>query len=193
MHFAAGAHLTAGQMNDVAHSGIQLIEQKTLTADATSVTFSDIPQQYQTLWMVLSAGVNDTTTRVAVARFNGDNGTNYVSHRMQHLGDGTSSTDFIDPSDFVAIGIINTNLLAQNSILFPGYSRTDRNKSVLSTFAAPSTPSEGSTGSSLGFCGGMWNSTSAVTDIEIIEQPTGGAEAILAGSIFALYGLGTTT
>lgn len=189
MHFAAGAPLTAGQMNDVAHSGIKLIDERVPDTNVTSVTFSDIPQNFQTLWLVMSAGVDDTTTRVGVARFNGDAGQNYISHRLQHLGDGTNSTDYIDPATFIAVGIINMNLLAQNSIMFPGYSRTDREKSVLSTFSAPGSPN---TSSFVGNTGGAWHSTSAVTEIEIFEQPTGGSQAILAGSIFSLYGLGGT-
>lgn len=187
-HMQTGQKLSAGTYNADVHQGIQRIEEKSLESDQTMVTFSSIPQTYQSLWLFMSAGVSGTTPRVAVVRFNGDSGTNYASHRMQHLGDGTSATDYLNPESFIAIGIINTNLLAQNSIYFPGYARTDRNKSSLSSFSAPSSTS--ASDSLLGFCGGEWRSSSAITDIEIFEQPTGGQDPILAGSIFTLYGLG---
>lgn len=186
-HFAAGAFMTAGQANTIAHQGIQLIEEKVLDADTGVVTFTDIPQTYQSLWMVVSAGVSDTAVRVFRARFNGDAAASYTSQRFGHVGDGTTATAYDDAATSVGLGIINTNLLAQNSIMMPGYARTDREKSCLSTFAAPGSPADRS---SVGFCGGAWHSTSAITQIELAETLFDGSRPILAGSIFTLYGLG---
>lgn len=188
-HYQAGQPLAAGQLNDDVHQGIRLIEEKRLDADQTTVSFSSIPQTYQSLWLFMSAGVTGTSPRFVTARFNGDTGSNYTSHAFQTRGDGTTGTDYNSPASFVAIGVINTNLAAQNSVYFPAYASTSRQKSVLSTFAAPQ--ASDSAGSLLGFAGGQWDSTSAITDITLQEQPGSGIDDMVAGSIFTLYGLGS--
>lgn len=189
-HYSAGQVLTAGQINTIAHQGIQLIEEKILSTNQGTITFSSIPQNFQTLWLVMSAG-NDSGSPVAlVAQFNGDTGSNYMFHRFVHVGDGTSSNRYFDPNDKIELGAMNSNLLAQNSVYFPGYSRTDREKSALVQFAAPHSTSSSS---ELGLGGGIWHSTSAITDIEMGETSLDGTVQILAGSIFTLYGLGDTS
>lgn len=190
-HFKSGQTLTAGQVNTIAHQGIQLIEEQVLETAAGTVSFNSIPQNFQSLWLVMSGGVDSTAARVAVVQFNGDGGgTSYASHRFNHVGDGTSANSYDASRASIELGIINTNLLAQNSIYIPGYARTDRQKSTLSNFTAPSTDAPSSL---LGFCGGQWKSTSAITDMLIGETLLDGSRAIIAGSIFTLYGLGDTT
>lgn len=189
-HYQAGQKLTAGQVNTIAHQGIQLIEEQILATNQGTVTFTSIPQNFQTLWLVMSAG-NDSTSPVAlVAQFNGDTGSNYMFHRFIHVGDGTSTNRYFGTNDAIELGAMNSNLLAQNSVYFPGYSRTDREKSALVQFAAPHLTSGSS---ELGLGGGIWHSTSAITQIELGESSLDGTIQVLAGSIFTLYGLGDTS
>lgn len=191
-HFKSGERLYASDVNTIAHQGIQLIGEKTLEVDQPSVVFSGIPQKYASLWMVMSCGTDSTTAAFIVARFNGDTSGSYNTQALQHLGDGTTdNNDYFTGNPWIFLGVVlNNSLSAQNSIIFPGYSRTDRNKSLLSTFSAINATAGDSR---VGFCGGEWESSSAVTEIEILERPAGGQDNILAGSIFTLYGLGNNS
>lgn len=190
-HYNAGQVLTAGNLNTIAHQGIQRIEEKVLGTNQTTVAFNNIPQQYQSLWMLMSAGTNASGVAVLTARFNGDTGSNYITHRFNHKADATTQNVYNASESYMQVGIAGSNrLTSQNSITMPGYSRTDRNKSLLSTFTNPAPIADASF---LGFCGGEWQSTSAITDIDILETPGGGANDIIAGSVFVLYGLGDTS
>lgn len=190
-HYSAGQVLTAGQVNTIAHQGIQLIEEKILTSSQGSVTFSSIPQQFRHLRLVLTGGTTTSDSQVAL-RFNGDSSaTSYTDvvyiQRADGTTDGTSlraGNGYLEASFFSSDSIINAGEL---NIL--GYSRTDRDK--LSYGHSVSGIQSGSnTNAIFNNMQSWWKSTAAVTDIDL--TPTASTQFV-SGSIFQLFGLGDTS
>lgn len=184
MHFAAGAKPTAGQMNDVAHSGINMLDEQVLETNQLTVTFTDIDQSYKNLWIIISGGITGTQFRDIQGKFN--DASDYTVFRTARTGDGTFDEQFFGSNGGFLIGRLpNGSIQGNINTISYGYSRTDRNKFLEGSFAGIS--GSASTGTFVGQAVNVWNSTAAITKIELL-QPAG--ESILAGSIFQLYGLG---
>lgn len=187
MHFAAGATLTAGQMNDVAHSGIQLIDDRELETNTSVVSFSSIPQEFQNLWLVCNGGITGTSRRDINIRMNGDDGTDsYSLWRTARVGDGTfEEAVFMDNNAAIVGRWPNGTTAGTTSTMLYAYNRTDREKIIDGTHSAIN--GDTSADISVGQIVAIWRSTAAITSIDIY-QPVG--EDLLPGSIFQLYGLG---
>lgn len=150
----------------------------TLSASASSVTFSSISQANRDLVFVF-AGSCLTGAADFYIRFNGDTGSNYNRVFMQ--GDGTYTESFGNSND--------TPLRVSRAVLAPGeltnytmnvmdFSATDKHKTVLLRGNNSARATEA--------YAGRWANTSAITSITLL---LGGGYSFAAGSTFSLYGI----
>jgi hypothetical protein len=160
------------------------IATNTLTAAATSVTFSSISSDYTDLVLVSSVGSNNDA-QVFSCRINGDTGTNYSI--VQLLGQGSGAFSSLESSQTkmnISKGIGVTTTTAGMSVVsnFNNYANATTYKTVLSRVSE-------SVGTYLGVAAtvGVWRSTAAITSIQL--SLNNGTSTFNTGSTFTLYGI----
>jgi hypothetical protein len=154
------------------------IASQTLTGNATSITFSNIPQGYTDL--VIVTNVKSTSTGNLVMRYNSDASASYSLTRL--TGDSSSaqsgrlanyneiytdSNGYYDGSNFNQAKIIN----------LMNYSNTATFKNCLIRSNRAQTGTDAIIG--------LWRSTSAITSVLL----SGNGNTLVAGSTFNLYGI----
>lgn len=153
----------------------ELIETTTLSADASSVIFDLIPQTFRDL--VLTCGnVNSQSTSTMRVTVNDDNTANYAEAWM--YGDGSVDDADINGGTFylrfsTGGGDITTTSDALLQLEIVDYSQTDKYKATIQKV---------SSNTKSAMIAGLWQSTNAVTKLEIKTN-------IAAGGIFSLYGI----
>lgn len=149
----------------------------TLTASASSVTFSSIPATYRDL--VVVAQVRSASGSVNLnTRFNSDTGNNY--NHIWMYGDGSSALSFSSANRAniqIAIGSGTTTNALNTITSVLDYSATNKHKSTLSRGDEPAFTSAGA---------GRWANTAAVTSVQIYNTTV---DSYAIGSTFALYGI----
>ena len=154
-----------------------LLNQITLAASASSVTFSNIPQTFGDLVLIM-----EHTTSVAankLVRFNGDGGSNYPWVYMG--GNGTSAISGTNTStsllvEALAAGSTTERLLTIVNIM--DYSATDKHKTALTRNG------RASQGTDAIAC--RWANTAAITSISI---ELNNSASFPSASTFSLYGV----
>lgn len=146
----------------------------TLGANASTVTFSSIPQTYTDLVLVTNAkglGANDLDVRV-----NSDSGTNYSWINLSGTGSSTTSSRGTSDDKFRLdqYGYVDTTFNSANTIHFFNYANTTTYKTVLSRAI--------NAAQGVDLVSGVWRSTSAITSISIVITT-------VTGSTFNLYGI----
>ena len=145
---------------------------KTLTATATSVTFSSISQAYRDLVLVIQ-----TTSGASISiSFNGDTSSTYAT--VSAYGNGTAAASVTPASagkTYLSYGGAAGTLNQITTNIFD-YSATDKHKTILSRADAASAGTE--------MIAGRWPSTAAITSF---TMNFGGTWQI--GSTFTLYGV----
>jgi hypothetical protein len=152
----------------------------TLGADASSVTFSSIPQTYTDLILVSKTSLNGSAVRSLALRFNSDSSTNYSLTRMYADGSSTAS-DRDSNINYMGVGIVGFSAIASagtfiNNIM--NYANTTTNKTVVSR-------SSDTAGTYISMYIGLWRSTSAITSVTILPSN----DSLRSGSTFNLYGI----
>jgi hypothetical protein len=151
-----------------------LLNQITLAAATSSVIFSNIPQDYQDLVLVIDgAGSNNATVRI---RFNSDSGSSYSF--VWANGNGSSATS--------ASGTSNTSLTqtylftskTTNIVQIMDYSASNRHKTVISRYNNPSL--------SLQINAERWANTAAISSILCLQD---GGGTMNIGTMLSLYGI----
>ena len=150
---------------------------KTLTATATSVTFSSISQAYRDLVLVVSGTASAGSSRSLFMRFNGDAGTNYSTVSMQGNGSTAASSTSTLAQTFG--GFLGATSRTSNVTQIMDYSATDKHKTVLARH------DDASTGENTLARASRWANTSAITSIYLVPN----ADSIAIGSTFTLYGI----
>ena len=155
------------------------ITTQTLTATATSVTFSSIPQTYTDLVCVV---VNRVTTGVSYNQFNfnSDTGTNYSRTQMSGSGSAAASIRFTNETTtypFATAMTTTANAFDTNVAHIFNYSNTTTYKTILGR--------GNNAGDNTGLSACLWRSTAAITSITITSY----ASTFVAGSTFTLYGI----
>jgi hypothetical protein len=147
----------------------------TLSANAGTVTFSNIPNTYRDLVAVINVvGLTGSpTARGGHMTVNGSGGSSVFMYGAGS-GSGTSGTD---GSDLVipfanAHGVFIVNIM--------DYSATDKHKTILTRASTAS--------ASVWAIASRFASTNAVTSIAF-NGPDSSADEFLLGSTFALYGI----
>lgn len=158
-----------------------LLNQVTLAATSSAVTFSNIPQNFGDLVLVVSTaagnlGAAGGTARNLLARLNNDSGANYP--RVAMSGDGSTVRYLNNTENWLALDWYgNTNSGTHVHIIqIMDYSAIDKHKTVLdrvvSTAAAEALVLR-------------WTNTAAVTTISFFYD----SNTLAAGSTFYLYGV----
>lgn len=149
-------------------------------AGASSVTFSNIPSTYSHLQV--RAIARGTTGSIQVnTRFNSDTGSNYTEHQL--AGDGSSASAYgAGNITWIPLGAVATATSTFGAYVIDilDYKNTNKYKTVR---ALRGFDSNGS--GNLGLFSGLWRSTSAITQIDLIAN-TGNFTQY---SQFALYGI----
>jgi hypothetical protein len=168
----------------------ELIESSILTSNASSVTFSSIPQDYKHLQIrasVRDTNIFSTTLRNLPLRFNGDTGNNYFGHELLGEGSGVFSQSLGTPTSSIRPRATIDDSSAAN-IFVPSiwdildYSNTSKNTTV--RILSGSTGPTGGDVPIIALSSGAWNNTAAITSISV-----GSAESNKTGSRFSLYGI----
>lgn len=153
------------------------ISTQTLSNSTTqTVTFSSIPGTYTDLVLVINGGMNTTTGYALSLRLNSDTNSNYSDVRLyapnpySDLHTGVTMMYFGTP----AKQTLNGNHILQ----FMNYSNTTTYKTVISR--------DNDADNLIFECVGMWNSTSAITSIDLSPEFTANW---YSGTTFTLYGI----
>lgn len=167
-------------LGDGGGGGAAPIAETVLSASAASITFSDIPQTYRHLQIVVQ-GVSDGTGAIHSLnlRFNGDTAANYEWQYVDGAatalnGNRSTAASAIDAG--LVDGPSATNPGSSSDISIANYRGTTFRKSV--TSRAMSAEPRLRTG------GGIWNSTAAITSVTLLPS-TG---SFIAGTVATLYG-----
>lgn len=152
-----------------------LLNQITLAAASSSVTLSNIPQNYGDLVLVLQ-GTASTSAGLPM-RFNGDTGSNYANVVAYGTGSGTSA-EASSGTTSLEIGYFTTNP-AMCAAQFMDYSAIDKHKTVLIRYGSSAASNIAA------MRAGRWASTAALTSVTL-STTTG---TYSSGTTFYLYGL----
>ena len=159
------------------------ISTTTLGSDTASVTFSSIPGTYTDLILVtnVSVTVNDNAVRL---QFNNDTASNYSTTTV--YGDGSSaasnrasnvtsiySSFYVDPNANVGHNTISQIMNYSNSTTYKTVIGR-ANRATANNFPGAEAVA------------GLWRSTSAITEIDILTAAGGNFKT---GSTFSLYGI----
>lgn len=165
-----------------------LISSQTLGSDASSVTFSSIPQIYNDLKLIVSTRVTRATTQSTIVMvFNGSGGTAYTNRTIRGTGSAVESSvsaSSADVRDIISPGSQATaNTFANQEIRIANYSSTTQNKAVF----VNSVSENNSTASAMNLTSAVWANDSAITSITFSE-PNGNTN-FATNSSFYLYGI----
>lgn len=147
----------------------------TLDANASTVTFSSIPQTYTDLVLVIN-GRTDTDENVSL-RINGDTGNNYSETTLYGTGSASVSTRTTN-ANTIGIGGISSGTDEQgtNIVHFFNYANTTTNKSIIS---------RANNSTYVQIRVGVRRNTEAISSFSL----TAATSTFLTGATFNLYGI----
>ena len=156
------------------------IATNTVSSTTSSVTFSNIPQNYTDLIIIANAGLSGTAN--LSVRFNSDSGSNYSMNLLK--GDGSSATAYRENNTTSArMGQANSSVLGAYIFNIMNYSNSTTFKTTLSR---DNLPFSGSPAGNASIWISMWRNTAAITSIQILGD---GATNVASGSTFTIYGI----
>lgn len=149
-----------------------LLNQITLAASASSVSFSNIPQNYADLVIVIS-GISSAGTSPSL-NFNGDGGSNYNNIRMYASAAGFNAQAFTD--SYGSIGFMTTQQTSIRVQIFD-YSAIDKHKLAVG---------RGGNTDTIRFEATRWANTSAITSVTVRMD---GSQTYNTGTTISIYGV----
>ena len=156
------------------------IASSELTATASSVTFSNIPQEYTDLKIVVSADTNSGSgSDQTLIKFNSST-TGYSAILVGGNGSAASSVSIANytmPNNTTGQ---TTNTFNSGEIYIPNY-RSNSNKS----YSAEGAQENNATSALMWMTAGLWSNTSAITSIQLYTS----LDSYIANSTFTLYGI----
>jgi hypothetical protein len=153
------------------------IYAQTLSATASSITFSNIPTTYTDLILVCNLFSSGTT--YSGIRFNGDTGSNYSLTDL--YGDGTGLTSSRQ-SNITGGGASTTSGTGGNTLTY----QINNYSNALTFKTAIGKNSNANTGAVLALSASLWRNTAPISSITLY---TGTADSWSIGSTFTLYGI----
>jgi hypothetical protein len=158
------------------------IASQTLTGTASSVTFSNIPQNFTDLVLVTNADVTSAGASINI-RFNLDSGSNYSYTTMYGNGSTVASTRGSNRTSSYIAGFVAPNTALEHTTIthIQNYSNTTTNK----TFLSRSNRASASNSPGAEALVGLWRNTSAISTI-VVAPDSGSFDT---GSTFNLYGI----
>ena len=165
--------------------GYQLIQSYTLASAASSITFSNIPQNFTDLKILLSVRASSASGNSnCFIYLNGVTGTSYTQRRM--FGDGSStgsdvqtSYPWVDMTNAIPNATYTANTFANAEIYIPNYTSSNF-KSLSVDFVGENN----ATTSYQYFTAGLFSNTSAITSLVI-----DGTDNFVQYSTATLYGI----
>ncbi len=146
------------------------------TTTTNTITFSNIPQTYTDLVLIVNAIRDTGTSADHLVRFNSDSGSNYS--RTYLYGDGSTVSGGQETSATAANLIyLNSSVRGVPQLHIMNYSNTVKYKTVLQRQNLPDTV--------VAINCATWRSNSAITSITITTP----ANNFAANSYFTLYGI----
>ena len=168
-------------------AGFELISTTILGSSATSVAFTSIPSTYKQLQIRASVRTDRAIGVDNFAlRFNSDSASNYYSHLL--YGNGSAVTaGSLGANNFIYAGRTTdssstANAFAPQIVDILDYAETTKNKTIRSLFGPDTVGSY----PWQGIHSGVWNSTAAITRIDVLP---GTGPNFVTGSRISLYGI----
>jgi hypothetical protein len=174
---------------DTAQGAMEPIASQTQTGGSATISFVNIPQTYQDLFIVVQSRSGTTSTYTDLyARFGTgggavDSGNNYSTTRL--LGDGGSaSSDRFPNTSLIYCNIISASstasgIFASSYIHILNYRNSTGFKNMLVRGASDSNGTGYAT-----LQNGLWRNTGAITSIDLLTNAS-----FAPGSTFTLYGI----
>jgi hypothetical protein len=153
------------------------IATTTLGSTTGTVTFSSIPGTYTDLVLVVDSSNVNSTAFIGLV-INSETGNVYSSTRLYGDGSSASSDRYTNRSSSMIIGTAYETSRGTNIIQLMNYSNTTTNKTILNR--------DNGTGLRVGAIVGLWRSTAAITNIDVVAPDSTG---FTSGSTFTLYGI----
>jgi len=144
----------------------------TLQVSSDSVRFSNIPQNYKDLVLVIRASLASVAT--VGFRFNEDSGSNYASVLMR--GNGTNTASTAQTISFGLVWYAGNPQDGMATLQLIDYSLENKHKTALTR--------EDTNSNATGAHVSRWSNTAAVTSVNIFPNGT----TFNSGSTFNLYG-----
>jgi hypothetical protein len=166
-------------------ANLRLIEAKTLGSNTASITFTDIPQTYTDLKLVMS--VRDTITSTGNAWVAFDiyfNGSNTGISGKHLFGTGSSAASNSVAYGYANEGSTTSNTFSNNEIYIPNYTSAN-----YKSYSAEQVTENNAIAALSSLIAGLWSSTSAITSLTCSALGT----AFAANSTFYLYGISNVT
>jgi hypothetical protein len=161
----------------------KLIQRIELSSTQSSITFSDIPQTYTDLLIVLSVRTNNSLAHVdGKITFNGST-LNYSRRNLYGTGSGVYSTSASNQMAFFDTSSASTrtaNTFANVQIYIPNYTSSN-----YKSYSSEGGEENNSTTAIMGIWAGLWSDTSAITEVKL-EDYNGGSWVQYSSA--ALYG-----
>lgn len=151
---------------------------RTLTGNTASVTFSNIPNTYKDLVLILSLTPLTAGSEIKV-NYNGDTGTNYPTVRMYGSGSGSGASNTQNEA-FIDIGYYDTNAVGVTILQIFDYSATDKHKTSLIRWNG-----NGGTANYVGANANRWANTAAINQIAVAPR----SSSFTSGTVLSLYGI----
>ena len=165
-----------------------LIAETTVGAGgAASVTFSNIPADYQHLQIrgIARCTVAQVVQSGVGLQFNSDTGSNYATHQLQGDGANASSSAFTSQQHiyfgYLAGSSASSNVFGSLVLDILDYASTSKNKTIRSLSG---TDNNGS--GLVALRSGLWMSTSAISSMSLVPRDGGSWSQY---STFQLYGV----
>ena len=173
----------------------ELIQHQRLETAASEIAFSNIPQNYTDLYIVVSARSSGTANNYTGLKINGVN-TNQSSRFLYGTGSGVGSVSLTGTSDYNIIAYMTlssdtSNTFASSTFYIPNYAG-----STTKSVSIDAVTENNATGASQMLMAGSWNSTAAITSLSVVSvagsslQPSGN---LVQGSSATLYGINRTS
>jgi hypothetical protein len=159
------------------------IQTYTLTGNASSITFSNIPQNYTDLKIVWSSRVDAAAAGVNVLMTLNGSSSNFSGRYYEGAGSSVSNGTY---AQFVGVtdgATATSNTFNSGEIYIPSYTSSNYKP----YFAESTSENNGASSNWIEAISGLWSVTSNITIISL--APTSGN--FVAGSTFTLYGIGS--
>jgi hypothetical protein len=164
----------------------QLISSNTLSSNASSVTFSSIPNTFTDLVLRWSGRDNSGSANYDIqCEFNGSGGTAYSTIQIYGLGDAAISNAYTSSAygrvAYSESSDSTSNVFSSDEIYIPSYAGS-LNKAFSSVGVTENnSPNQRILTSAMA---SLWRNTSAITSIKLSNGGT-----FVSGSSFYLYGI----
>ena len=155
------------------------IASQTLSTSASSVTFSNIPQGYTDIIVIVSGTLTTAYDTSISMRFNDDSANNYSATYLYGTGSAAASGRNTNKPDIQALGRLGSSTVGNAIVQIQNYSNATTNKTVLGRGGVTSAEVFSTTG--------LWRNTSAIT--KIVMAPEGFSGSFASGTTFSLYGI----